>query len=111
MEVFYFLAGILTYPAVLLSLLVTMVFLEHSETYRGWNVLIVTAVLYGVIAITGFSWAVFAIVVASWLPIGLLWSKFRFSRYVVDLVERAEQKIGVLSKRVGIDDFCKADLC
>lgn len=97
-----FLLGLLFAPWALVAYIFIAILLEH-KTYSGW------AVFFGVLLLAGisplgaigdassmFSWKELGYGALAYIPVGLVWSFWRFSKYCNKIV--ADVKNGILEK-------------
>lgn len=85
-----FLIGVIISPWMLVSILIASTFFEANHRSG-----MVSFLLIGALAISYFLFSPapvqVAYVVLGWVPVGLIWSLFRWKRYVSGVVERAKK--------------------
>ena len=80
-----FILGVLLSPYFFGLLLLLMVIYEHKDAAEGVSFLLVVTLIVGYFIFKP-SLFIIGVVVAAWIPIGLLWSIFRWKRHCNKLV-------------------------
>lgn len=86
-----FLLGIvLSWPALILLILIAIGF-EHNEAH-GWTVFALIIIAGMAFFMFNLTWTQIGIVAAAWIPVGLIWSFWRWKRHVSNTVRKVRNE-------------------
>jgi hypothetical protein len=79
------LALILSWPAIIGLFVIALCF-EHNERH-GWTTVFTTIALIALVAMFKLPWQQIGFMALAWLPIGLIWSMWRWRRRCSNIIE------------------------